>query len=163
MFILVSCSPMQEDKPHFPVELSPPFSETGGEYAYQKVDDGWLIAIDAGEWGGAVWWYSNDGSVHYEISKDSIFQFIQMGKNVYAYGGSYRPEEGYFVSFRQDPAGHWVSMKTLDLDSVPISAERINPDLILIRTRKGVVRIDFMGRMVAHSYEIPEKVRITNR
>jgi hypothetical protein len=40
VIIILSCSPRPEDKPHFQIELPPLLKETGGEYAYQKVDAG---------------------------------------------------------------------------------------------------------------------------
>lgn len=38
-----------------------------GDRHVQKVEDGWLVGFDAGEFGGALWWYANQGSRSYRV------------------------------------------------------------------------------------------------
>jgi hypothetical protein len=39
------------------------------------VADGWLIGTDAGEWGGELRWFSDDGKNSYYIETDSVHKF----------------------------------------------------------------------------------------
>ena len=42
-----------------------------------KVSDGWLIGFNRGEWGGALYWFSSDGTAKYKISKNPVVDFVQ--------------------------------------------------------------------------------------
>lgn len=42
-----------------------------GRRSTAKVEDGWLVGFDAGEFGGGLWWYSSDGRESVRVSPRS--------------------------------------------------------------------------------------------
>lgn len=52
-----------------------------------RVSDGWLIAYNRGEWGGSLWWFSNDGNENYRISSHQIIQFLRYRDRIFALDG----------------------------------------------------------------------------
>jgi hypothetical protein len=49
-----------------------------------KIADGWLVGFNDGEWGGALYWFSPDGTAKYKISKYQIIDFVQNSSGIYA-------------------------------------------------------------------------------
>lgn len=77
----------EEKRPNF--EISNPFDRTE-IYSLrdcEKVQGGWLIALDAGEWGSWLGWYSESGADHYKISSFRVFDFVRFYGQLYIYGG----------------------------------------------------------------------------
>ena len=85
-----------------------------------KVEDGWLIGHDEGEWGGDLWWYAPDGKRHYKISDDQVRGFSRAASGLFAYAGlthlglSY----GYIIRIHRDNHKHWKSEKWVDVQSI---------------------------------------------
>ena len=44
--------------------------------AFARVDDGWLIGFNHGEFGAALYWFSLDGNRNYKISDHQVVDFI---------------------------------------------------------------------------------------
>jgi hypothetical protein len=57
------------------------------ERLFIKVEDGYLVEFNRGEWGADLYWFSQDGKNKYKISGDNITQFFSYNKNIYAVGG----------------------------------------------------------------------------
>ena len=69
----VRIDPYTEDAPVATPQL--PFvtsKEMPGQRSVLKVDDGFLVADDAGEWGGSLRWFSPDGSRSTELANDNV-------------------------------------------------------------------------------------------
>ena len=58
-----------------------------GKIVALKVDDGWLIGRDAGEWGGDLYRYSNEGKQNYKISNQQILGFLKSKETIFAITG----------------------------------------------------------------------------
>ena len=52
-----------------------------------KVQDGYLIGFNRGEWGGELYWFSKNGKRRYEISGHQIVKFIERDNKIYAIAG----------------------------------------------------------------------------
>ena len=52
-----------------------------------RVTDGWLVAWNAGEWGGQLWWFSPDGTESDKISNDQIVAFFEAHGRLFALEG----------------------------------------------------------------------------
>jgi hypothetical protein len=53
-----------------------------------RVEDGWLVAYNAGEFGGAIWWFSGDGKRRYEVLDFcNVNQFISTKDGLFAIEG----------------------------------------------------------------------------
>lgn len=52
-----------------------------------KVDNGYLVGFNRGEWGGELYWFSKRGKRKYEISGHQIVQFMKRDNKIYACEG----------------------------------------------------------------------------
>ena len=71
------------DRPDF----LPKTGTFSGPSACVKVEDGWLVGYNRGEWGGSLWWFSPDGKREYKISNHQIVDFIMMPDGIRAIEG----------------------------------------------------------------------------
>lgn len=67
---------LADDRPTFSLNLSKDGDPRTEPNAVHRVSDGWLASYNRGEFGGAVWWFSNDGSDRRALSKHRVSQFI---------------------------------------------------------------------------------------
>jgi hypothetical protein len=58
-----------------------------GERSVLKVDNGYLVGMNYGEWGGDFSWYSRLGGVHKKISGDQILKFLVIRQEIFALNG----------------------------------------------------------------------------
>jgi len=61
----------------------------GGRLSTLKIDDGWLLAFNRGEFGGSCWWYNEDGSKRELIASGliNIRAFHQIEDKIYVMEG----------------------------------------------------------------------------
>ena len=52
-----------------------------------KFDDGWLIGIDAGEWGGGLWITNEDGTRSKQIVMDNVRGLIPTSRGIFVLSG----------------------------------------------------------------------------
>jgi hypothetical protein len=58
-----------------------------GASAFAKVDDGWLVGFNRGEFGAALYWFSRDGKHSYKISDHQVVSLFSLSGSVYAIEG----------------------------------------------------------------------------
>jgi hypothetical protein len=58
-----------------------------GASRFRKVDDGWLVAFNHGEFGAALYWFDRSGEHHYKISDDQVVAFFSLPDGIYAIEG----------------------------------------------------------------------------
>ena len=65
--------------PGLPFEIKEDFTTKGmsGDIRYAEVEDGWIVAFNAGEWGAGLWWFSPDGVERRKISEEYIEGFFR--------------------------------------------------------------------------------------
>jgi hypothetical protein len=56
-------------------------------FTWLQVGDGWLVAYNEGEFGAALYWFSQDGKQNYRISRHQINQFLVDAGTIYAVEG----------------------------------------------------------------------------
>ncbi len=116
-------SPKAEEESALPVLIKRtrgPHPEPGEIHAV-KVTDGWLIAFNAGEGGGSLWWYGADGRQSYKVSNDRISQFLPNNRSLFALEGlaNFNSSRGQIVQLRQNGQGQWISTQFFDLGHAP--------------------------------------------
>ncbi len=105
------------------LEVSLPLPETAyaslgdaarGARSYLKVDDGYLVGFNAGEWGGSVWWLSSDGSSNDRLSETwgaggNPVAFFPAGEEVLLVSGLAHLglREGSIKYIRRGDDGRW--------------------------------------------------------
>src|SRR5207244_13251840 len=58
-----------------------------GAGAVQQVNDGWLVGFNQGEFGAALYWFSNDGQQKYKISDAQVVDFMRTPRGIIAIQG----------------------------------------------------------------------------
>jgi hypothetical protein len=102
-----------------------------------KVSDGWLVGFNRGEWGGALYWFSSDGTNKYRISKNRVVDFIKSDDQVFAIvAGGYMsytsPWVGLIISISQSSnQGPWQMSTMCRLPQSPCAIVQ-HPDKSLL-------------------------------
>ncbi|WCT11735.1 hypothetical protein [Mucilaginibacter jinjuensis] len=114
-----------------------------GERSVLKVDDGYLVGFFAGEWGGCLYWFSNDGKQQYKISDDEIVQFVKRNNKNYAIQGVAHMgmSEGSIIDIERIN-GKWQASQYLKLPTAAAAIAVDAQDNFVIVTSKSLLKID---------------------
>jgi len=130
-----------------PMAGRPSFLPSLGEHddgiVVQRVDDGWLVAFNSGEFGAALYWYSVDGTSRYELSSDHIVAFFEWkgqwhGIEGLAHLGS---SQGTLVALDRS-MGRWHVKTILTLPGAPLTLSVTASEDLLIALYDALVRVD---------------------
>lgn len=127
------------EKPTF----TPKTNRFTGGYLFKKVEDGWLVAFNQGEFGAELWWFSKIGQTSYKISNDQVNQFISSNGNIYAIQGlaHLRSFKGSLIKLdKQD--GRWLSIIQVDFGESPEAIVRMRNNSFAIVLTNSLVRVD---------------------
>ena len=109
-----------------------------GAGAVQRIDDGWLVGFNHGEFGAALYWFSPNGQQKYKISNDQVVDFLTTPQGVFAIQGLAHlvMSEGSLIRVVRDPqTARWTSRTTKKLPEAPTAFVRLsNGSLILVLT-----------------------------
>jgi hypothetical protein len=134
------------NKEGLPFRIKPAKSEgykLRGRLSAVKVDDGYLVGFYRGEWGGNLYWFSNDGKVKYEISSHQIVQFIKRDSNIYAIEGlaHLSTSEGSIIQVEKKNY-KWTVSEYQKLPSAPDAVQLDNKNNFIIVTSSSLLSID---------------------
>ena len=92
-----------------------------GRIVALKVEDGLLIGRDAGEWGGDLYWRSDDGKQSYEISGQQILGFLKSKETIFAITGltHLSLDQGEVLTVSQKTNEHWKTETFRMMKSAP--------------------------------------------
>lgn len=113
----------------------------------EQLNDGWLVGLDIGEFGGGLWWFSFDGRRSKKLSDENIVGFAKTSAGVLALSGlgHMRLDKGTVLMIGEGPAGR-RSIKTLvDLGAAPRAFVVETPDSLLVMTQRGLIRVRTSG------------------
>lgn len=122
-------------------DFVPEADEFRGASRFARVDDGWLVAFNHGEFGAALYWFSQDGSSHYRISENQIdhqiVEFFPTDKGWGAIEGLDHmgiSEGSVVLVSRTAPQDRWQSQRTLRLPAAPyaIALPKQGPALVVV-------------------------------
>lgn len=134
------------DYSHYQKQLPFPILKTqsektlniSGKRIVMEVDDGYLVGIDYGEWGGDFLWYSKNGKVHKQLKGYRIMQFITVDKKIYAI-------DGYGTMIRIDKIqNEWITETYIKFpfEQNPISIALDNQNNFIVITSNCLLKID---------------------
>ncbi|KIA96235.1 hypothetical protein OC25_03930 [Pedobacter kyungheensis] len=126
-----------------PKEVREFYSPFTGVRTTFRVDDGYLVGFNNGEFGGSLNWFSTDGKVHYLIGRFNLQQFISRDGKVYAIQGlsHMSTNEGTILQIEKK-AGKWTARDYLRLPSAPRAITIDRKNRFLIATASALLRID---------------------
>ena len=140
-----------EEKPAFPLDGKeiPLLIRANARTISFRVEDGWLVAYDAGEWGAAIWWYSPDGKRNYQISDDPVKQFFRIGNGIVAITGlnHLAIDEGSVISIARED-GKWTAKPLAVLPQAGRVATRSPDGDLIVVTSSKLVRVTKEGKVL---------------
>lgn len=91
-----------------------------GRRSWQRVSDGWLVGLDAGEWDGSLWWFSPDGRRRYKVSDDQVHFFLNTPSGLVACEGlaHITIQRGHVTQLVRT-SGRWRVARRIDLHDAP--------------------------------------------
>jgi hypothetical protein len=142
----------QESYPPMPFRVPRGSAQDGlsGEWFSIKVSDGWIIGYNAGEWGGALWWFSPDGKKRERISRDQVIGFFETKAGLLASEGlahGFR-SVGQIVRLAKGSDGRWRSERFVDLNAAPVAAVLSGDANLIVATTNRLLRVDLPSRKV---------------
>lgn len=114
-----------------------------GSQSFIKVADGYLVGFYRGEWGGNLYWFSNDGKQHYKISDHEIVQFIKRDNKIYAIEGLDHLNNSYgSVLNIYKLNGKWNTTTYLPLNTAPEAIGLDSKNNLIVVTSKSLLLVD---------------------
>jgi hypothetical protein len=130
---LATATPKHRAHPKF----VPQAGQFRGASAFARVDDGWLVGFNQGEFGAALYWFSPDGQRDYKISDHQIVDFFSARDGLRAIEGLAHlgVSEGSIIRMdRSQPGARWRTSTVTKLPFAPyaISVRRDGTALITL-------------------------------
>ena len=138
----------QKDSPSpLPFEIKPGSAREGlaGERKTAKVDDGWIVSFNAGEFGAGLWWFSPGGERRYKISDDHVVSLVPTSSGLLvAVGlahGVGAPFKGRCLRLSRNAKGQWVTEALFDLGGAPLVVVKDVDGSLVVATYNRLLRI----------------------
>jgi len=114
-----------------------------------RVDDGWLVGGDRGEWGGELVFVGDDGTFQ-TLLEENVHDLHLLGDKVVATAGLAHMglNSGSLQEIHRSPEGIWTASTWRILPGAPEALRPVEPDGLMIETvRKGSVVVNANGEM----------------
>jgi hypothetical protein len=118
-----------------------------GERHVIRVEDGWLIGSDAGEFGGGLWWVSSEGRSSKRLAGENVVGFAESWRGVIALTGLAHmgQDDGQALRITEGEAGNRKVEALANLGGAPRAFATEASDSVLIVTTRGLVRLRTSG------------------
>lgn len=117
-----------------------------GRSTFARVDDGWIVEFDKGEFGRSLTWYSTDGSKSYEIEhpRDRVRMFFTRDSVMYALAGyGHRSDRGSILRVsRGSRSSHWEVTQIADLPSAPVASAELADGTLLVAMSRALATVN---------------------
>ncbi|HKE58764.1 MAG TPA: hypothetical protein VKB46_18765 [Pyrinomonadaceae bacterium] len=112
-----------------------------------SVDDGWLVGMDIGEFGGGLWWFSADGLRSRKLSNENIVGFAATAKGTLIFVGlaHLALDEGKVLRISDGTNAERQLEPLVNLGSAPVAFAVEAPDSVIVLTTTGLVRVRTSG------------------
>ena len=124
-----------------------------------RFGDAWLLAYDAGEWGGGLWLTNKDGAEAKRIIGDNVRALIPIGDKLVVLSGFAHMSLDYGTAYIfSNPTGTGINLDhSIHLDGEPSGYAVDKDSSILFTTTRGVKRLNTQGELTTLTY-LPEWV-----
>lgn len=130
-----------------------PVQGKGGQLFHEKwpavkVDDGWLVGVDMGEWGGQIAFKDLHGNVQVlaQLNTEDIYRMLP-GPVAVTGLAHLSINEGCLYRIAKNPAGRWAVKKWRTLPGAPYGSVLLQDGRLLINCSGGIVLVSPDGRM----------------
>jgi hypothetical protein len=125
-----------------------------GQRSTLKIQNGWLLGFDGGEFGGGLWWSNEDGSQTSRILNENVKGILATSKGVLVLVGlAHIDLDVGKVFIIPDSAKPKEIRRLVSLDGAPQAFAIESPTTVLVTTTHGVSRVSFSGNLevLAHA------------
>lgn len=149
----VRISPYREGEVQdpLPFDIRPQKAAEGlaGDRHAKRVEDGWLVGFDAGEFGGGLWWFSADGGRRRRLAGDNVKGFADSSAGPLALVGRAHLSTNYGKALlvRGGREGERAVEAIADLGGAPTAFAAESADSLVVVTYSGVVRVRTSGEV----------------
>lgn len=114
-----------------------------------RVNDGWLVGMDIGEFGGGLWWFSDNGKRNKKLSSENVVGFAATSKGVLVFVGLSHMslDNGNVLRFVEKTGGDQKLEVLANLSSAPKAIATESPDVVIVLTGDGLVRVTSSGEI----------------
>ncbi len=121
----------------------------GGYLHIAPFEKGWLIGSDAGEWGGKLFWFGEDGKQKIELLKDNIRGIVEIADEVFILSGMNHLDidEGKIFKLGKDEKGNLKTQIVIDLKIQPKTFTAENNQSVLIALNNKIIRLKSSGEI----------------
>jgi hypothetical protein len=123
-------------------------SDALGSRYVVEVKDGWIVALDRGEFGGGIWWVSKDGSRYQTLGHANVAELVKTKVGVLAATGLDHGINGHgeVLLIKQNARGRWRAKHFASIGASAYAATLTPDGYVLVVTRTSLVRVDLDGR-----------------
>ena len=151
-----------------------PFSfpwENGSEKKYGPerqsvpVNNGWIVSLNNGEFGGSIWWFSKNGEQYRKLGTGNVVGFVKTPEHLFAVQGLSHMSlsRGSILQFEQGQNGDWKQSEYINLGPLaPNAFMTDSTSTILILTtnllqkqRMSLIRVHLNQKSIETLYERP--------
>ena len=118
--------------------------EFRGASRFERVDDGWLVGFNHGEFGAALYWFDQDGKHYYKISNHQVVAFFTLSDGIYAIEGLAHMgiSCGSVIHIiRPTTAEHWQAAGIVRLPFAPLTVAVRGDGMMLIVLTDSLVSV----------------------
>lgn len=140
----------------------PPFTPKGFHFdrgdAFKRVDDGWLVGFNRGEFGASLYWFNTDGTRNYKISDHQVVDFIILPDGVYAIEGLAHlgMSGGSVIRIVREPLQlQWTASPVTKLPFAPYAVAARSDNAMLITLSGALVSVDTNGNVASLLDDVP--------
>ncbi|PZR71830.1 MAG: hypothetical protein DLM73_14880 [Chthoniobacterales bacterium] len=116
----------------------------GPETAFMRVDEGWLVGFNQGEFGAALYWFSRDGKQNYKISDHQVVHFFSSLDGLYAIQGLDHMgySRGSIIRIARPEAGErWRASTVVELPAAPCTISTRRDGTMFVTSPNSIVAI----------------------
>ncbi len=120
-----------------------------GKQITRRVDDGWLVGFNAGEFGASLWWFSPDAARRYKVSDDQVNEFVNMPAGLVAVQGLAHLTLSYgsVVRLTKTAQGRWRSTVLATLGDEPCAAALDTDGTLVVIGASKLMRVWPTGKV----------------
>jgi hypothetical protein len=120
--------------------------EVIGSRSLFRTADGWLVGFDAGEFGGGLWWFSNEGDDNRKLLSENVHSILQTPNGVFVLVGLAHLSLNSGKIYQYTETAEQLKITYVaDLGGSPEASTVDSDHRIVIATPKSVVAFDYSG------------------
>jgi hypothetical protein len=120
-----------------------------GRRSLIRTADGWLIGFDAGEFGGGLWWFNNEGDESKKLLSENVHAIYRNSHGVFVLVGLAHLSRNSGKIYQITETDEELKVKHVaDLGGSPEASTVDSEDRFVVATPRSVVAVDYAGKVL---------------